>query len=478
VNPPLAAGVLDPTRWRLFVCASLFFVLSAATVGAQPRTVDLVVRNGTVVTVDAARRIIPDGVVAIEAGRIAAVGTAAEVGAAYRGREVLDARGGLVIPGLINAHTHAAMVLFRGVADDLRLMEWLTRYIFPAEAKNVSAPFVKAATRLAALEMIRSGTTTFVDMYYFEDQVAEAAKEAGLRGVLGSTLIEVPGGAPDAKTIPDALALAERFLKRWSGDPLITPAVAPHSAYLCSPETLKSARALADRYGAPLLIHLSEVQDEVKTVEERYGKTSTEHLRDLGFLRKGVLGAHGVWLSASDRAILKAAQAGVAHCPQSNMKLSSGAAPVAAMLAEGLRLGLGTDGAASNNDLDMFEEMDSAALLAKHASGDPTAAPAPAALEMATLGGARALGMEDRLGSLEAGKRADVVVVSLAAPRLHPIYDPVSHLVYAAKGADVSDVVIEGRVVMRDGKVRTLDEAAVIRDAEALRAGVVESVKR
>jgi 5-methylthioadenosine/S-adenosylhomocysteine deaminase len=440
--------------------------------------VDLVVRNGTVVTVDAARRVIPGGAVAVEGGRIAAVGPAAEIDAAYRGRDVLDARGGLVIPGLVNAHGHAPMVLFRGVADDLRLMEWLTKYIFPAEAKNVSAPFVKTATRLAALEMIRSGTTTFVDMYYFEDQVAEAAKEAGIRGVLGSTLIEVPGGAPDARTIPEALANAERFLQRWKDDPIITPAVAPHSAYLCSPETLKAARALADRFGAPILIHLSEVQDEVKTVKERYGKTSTEHLRDLGFLRKGVLGAHGVWLSESDRAILKAAEAGVAHCPQSNMKLSSGAAPVAAMLAEGLRLGLGTDGAASNNDLDMFEEMDAAAMLAKHATGDPTAAPAPKVLEMATLGGARALGMEDRIGSLEKGKRADLVVVSTDAPRMHPLYDPVSHLVYVAKGADVSDVVIEGKVVMRGRKVLTLDEAAVIRDAEALRAQVLASVQR
>jgi 5-methylthioadenosine/S-adenosylhomocysteine deaminase len=291
-------------------------------------------------------------------------------------------------------------------------------------------------------------------------------------------VIEVPGGAPDAKTVPDALANAERFLKRWAGDPLVVPAVAPHSAYLCSPETLKSVKALADRYQAPILIHLSEVGDEVKTIKERYGKTTAEHLRDLGFLRKGVLGAHGVWLSESDRAILKAADVGIAHCPQSNMKLSSGAAPVKAMLAEGMRLGLGTDGAASNNDLDMFEEMDSAAMLAKHASGDPTAAPAPAVLEMATLGGARALGLEDRLGSLEVGKRADVVVVSLAAPRLHPLYDPVSHLVYVAKGADVRDVVIEGRVVMRDRKVLTMDEAAVIRDAEAMRARVVESVAR
>jgi 5-methylthioadenosine/S-adenosylhomocysteine deaminase len=378
------------------------------------------------------------------------------------------------MPGLVNAHTHAAMVLFRGIADDLKLMEWLQKYIFPAEKNNVTAEFVRAGTRLAALEMIRSGTTTFVDMYYFEDQVAETCQEAGLRGVLGSTLIEFP--APDNKTIPDALAYAERFLKKWSGDALVVPAVAPHSTYLCTPETLKAARGLADRYRAPILIHLSESADEQAQVKEKYGRTPTEHLQQLGFLRPGVLGAHGIWLTPSDRKILKEAGAGVAHCPQSNMKLSSGAAPVRDMLAEGLRLGLGTDGAASNNDLDMFEEMLTAALLAKHTSGDPTAAPAAAVLEMATLGGARALGMEDRIGSLEPGKRADLVVVGLDEPRLHPLFDPVSHLVYVAKGADVRDVVVEGRVIMRDRRVLTLDEKAVVAEADRLRDQVRRSV--
>jgi 5-methylthioadenosine/S-adenosylhomocysteine deaminase len=340
----------------------------------------------------------------------------------------------------------SATLQLLGVADDLRLMDWLTKYIFPAEAKNVSAPFVRTATKLAALEMIRSGTTTFVDMYYFEDQIAEAAKEAGIRGVLGSTVIEVPGGAPDAKTVPDALANAERFLKRWAGDPLVVPALAPHSAYLCSPETLKSVKALADRYNAPILIHLSEVGDEVKTIKERYGKTSTEHLRDLGFLRKGVLGAHGVWLTESDRAILKAADVGIAHCPQSNMKLSSGAAPVKAMLAEGMRLGLGTDGAASNNDLDMFEAMRMAAFLHKLQSADPQVIPAATALEMATIDGAKALGLESKIGSLETGKKADLVVVSMSSARQTPLYDPVSHLVYASRGDDVRTVVVNGKV--------------------------------
>lgn len=440
------------------------------------KDVALVVTNGTVVTMDPERRVIEGGAVAVDGGRVVAVAKAAEIKAAYAGREALDAAGGIVLPGLINAHTHAPMVLFRGVADDLRLMDWLQKYIFPAEAKNVTAEFVRAGTRLAALEMIRSGTTTFVDMYYFEDQVAEAAREAGIRAVAGSTLIDFP--APDNKTREEALAYADRFIARWKDDPLIVPAVAPHSTYLGSPETLKAADALARRYGVPLLIHLQESMDEQKQVRERYGKSSTEHLRDLGILRKGVLGAHGVFLSASDRAILLDAGAGVAHCPQSNMKLSSGAAPVTEMLAEGVRLGLGTDGAASNNDLDMFEEMLTAALLAKHASGDPTSAPASKVLEMATLGGARALGMEDRLGSLEPGKRADLIVVDVSAARLHPMYEPVSHLVYAVKGADVRHSVIEGRVVMRDRKVLTLDEAAVLAEAETWRGRVAASVGR
>lgn len=441
-----------------------------------PQTVDLVVQNGTLVTMDPAAGRIPDGAVAVDHGRILAVGPAPEIGARYVGKQTLDAEGGLVLPGLINAHTHAPMVLFRGIADDLKLMDWLQHYIFPAEARNVTPAFVRAGTRLAALEMIRSGTTTFVDMYYFEDQVAEAAKEAGLRSVAGETLIDFP--APDNKTMDDALAYTERFLRKWKGDPLVVPAVAPHSTYLVSPEALKAARALADRFDAPILIHLSESQDEQKQVREKYGVTPTEHLRDLGILRKGLVAAHGVWLTESDRRILKQAGAGVVHCPQSNMKLASGAAPVEAMLQEGMRLGLGTDGAASNNDLDMFEEMDTAALLGKLSTGDPTATPAAKVLEMATLGGARALGMEDELGSLTPGKRADLIVVGLGAARLHPIYDPVSDLVYVTKGADVQDSVIEGRVVMRDRKVLTLDEGEVLAEAGRLAEQVRASLAR
>jgi 5-methylthioadenosine/S-adenosylhomocysteine deaminase len=453
-------------------------VLLAASSTPAPalQDADLVVKNGTLVTISASRMVVPNGAVAIDGGRIVAVGPASEVEAAYRGRQTLDAGGGIVLPGLINAHGHAPMVLFRGIADDLRLMEWLQRFIFPAEAKNVSPEFVKAGARLAALEMLRSGTTTFVDMYYFEDQVAEVCKEAGIRGVLGETLIEFP--APDNKTIPDALAYTRRFLDKWKRDDLVVPAVAPHSAYLAGPKTLREARALADEFHAPILIHLSESSDEQRQVRRRYGTTPTGHLRNLGFLRKGVLGAHGVWLTPRDRLILKTADVGVAHCPQSNMKLSSGAAPVRDMIRSGLRLGLGTDGAASNNDLDMFEEMMTASLLAKSTERDPTVATAASVLEMATLGGARALGMEDSLGSLEPGKRADLIVVGLDEPRMHPMYDPVSHLVYVAKGSDVRHVVVNGRVVMKDRKVLTLDERAVIAEADRFRAQIAASLGR
>jgi 5-methylthioadenosine/S-adenosylhomocysteine deaminase len=450
VNPLLAAALLA----------------GAVASGPLPKDVDLVVQHGTVVTVDPSRTVLADGAVAIAGGKIVAVGSREAVGREYRGRAVLDAGGGLVIPGLVNAHTHAPMVLFRGLADDLPLMDWLRHKIFPAEARHVNREFVRTGTELAALEMIRSGTTTFVDMYYFEDEVAAAVDEAGLRGVLGETLIDFP--SPDHRTPKEALEAGRLFLARYAGHPRIVPALAPHSAYLCAPEIIREADQVARSFGAPLLVHLSETRDEQEQVRTRYLKTPTEHFAALGVLRRGFLGAHGCYLSPSDRALLKAAGAGVVHCPESNMKLASGAAPVDAMIKEGLALGLGTDGAASNNDLDMFEEMLAAALLAKQTTGDPTAAPAATVLEMATLGGARALGLEGEIGSLEVGKRADLVVVGLGAPRLHPLYDPVSHLVYAAKGADVRDVVVEGRLLMREGHVLTLDEGDVLRKADAL----------
>jgi 5-methylthioadenosine/S-adenosylhomocysteine deaminase len=369
----------------------------------------------------------------------------------------------VVLPGLINTHTHAPMVLFRGLADDLALMDWLTKYIFPAEAKTVSPEFVRAGTRLAALEMIQSGTTTYTDMYYFEEEIAKETKAAGLRGVLGQTVIQFP--VADAKTPAEGLARAERFIKAFKGDPLITPAVAPHAMYTLDGPTLTAARALSMRYGVPTLIHVAETRDEATTARERGSDSPVDYLEHLGFLGPGVLIAHGVWVTDQEIATLKTRGVGVSHNPESNMKLASGAAPVPGYLKAGVSLGLGTDGAASNNDLDMFEAMRMASLMHKLVTQDPRAVSAKTALEMATMGGARALGMQQQIGSLEVGKRADLIVVNMSTARQTPMYDPISHLVYVTRGDDVQTTVVEGRVLMRNRKMLTLDEHAILAEA-------------
>jgi 5-methylthioadenosine/S-adenosylhomocysteine deaminase len=437
-------------------------VLALAVVSAQnaPRQVSLVVAGGTVVTVDAAFRVIANGALAIDGTDIVAVDTAENIGRQFRGRETIDTTGQIVLPGLINTHTHAAMVLFRGLADDLALSEWLNKYIFPAEAKSVSPEFVRSGTRLAALEMIQSGTTTFTDMYYFEEEVAAATKAAGLRAVLGQTIIQFP--VADAKTPADALVRAEAFINAFKDDPLITPAVAPHAMYTLDGPTLKAARDLSRRHSVPTLIHLAETHDEIQAAQLRFKSSPVAYLDSLGFLGPGVLGAHGVWVSDADIAVLKARGVGISHNPESNMKLASGTAPVPAYLRADLAIGLGTDGAASNNDLDMFEAMRVAALLHKHESVDPRALSARTAVEMATIRGARALGMDKRIGSLEPRKHADVITVSTNGARQTPMYDAVSHLVYVIRGDDVQNTIVNGRVIMRDRKVLTLDEKAVL----------------
>jgi 5-methylthioadenosine/S-adenosylhomocysteine deaminase len=451
---------------RLLIVAAV----AAALVGllfaqSRSRTISLVITNGIVVTMNPNREIIENGAVAIDGTDIVAVGPVADVAARFRGRDTLDARGQIVLPGLVNTHTHAPMVLYRGLADDLVLSEWLEKYIFPAEAKTVSPEFVRAGTRLAALEMIQSGTTTYADMYYFEEEIAKETKAAGLRGVLGQTVIQFP--VPDAKTPADGLARAEAFINAYKGDPLITPAVAPHAIYTLDAATLRAARDLSRRHNVPTLIHLAETVDEVTNAEAQFKLSPTQYLESLGFLGAGVLAAHGVWVSEADIALLTMRGVGVSHNPESNMKLASGAAPIPAYLAADAAIGLGTDGAASNNDLDMFEAMRVASLLHKLQTGDPRAVSARTALEMATIRGARALGMESRIGSLESGKRADVILLDVSGARQTPMYDPVSHLVYVARGGDVRTTIVDGRVLMRDRKVSTLSEADVIRDARA-----------
>ncbi|MFN7984274.1 MAG: amidohydrolase [Vicinamibacterales bacterium] len=458
---------------------ALVLALVAATVamsaqGAR-RNISLIVTGGTVLTENDTRQIFSPGAVAINGSDIVEVGTPADIAAKYSAAQTIDARDQIVLPGFINTHTHAPMVMFRGLADDLALMDWLQKYIFPAEAKTVSPEFVRTGTRLAALEMIQSGTTTYTDMYYFEEEIAKATKEAGLRGVLGETVIQFP--VADAKTPAEGLARAETFIKTFRNDPLIVPAVAPHAMYTNDAATLKAAAELGRKYDVPVLIHLAETQDEVKTARDDHQNTPTGYLESIGFWGPKTVAAHGVWVTDDDIAILKRHNVGVSHNPESNMKLASGTAPVLKYLASGVNLSLGTDGAASNNDLDMFEAMRQASFLAKLSSGNPTAVPAQVALDLATIGGAKALGMEKLIGSLEAGKRADLITVSMSAARQTPMYDAVSHLVYVTRGDDVRNTVVNGKVLMRDRKVSTLNETEVLTAAKALAQKVRDAVQ-
>jgi 5-methylthioadenosine/S-adenosylhomocysteine deaminase len=446
-------------------CGSLVFGRQSA---------DLVIANGIVVTMDGQRRVLDPGSVAVRGNQIVAVDTPARIERDYQAKEVIDARGRVVMPGLINTHTHAPMVLYRGLGDDLALMDWLQKYIFPAEAKTVSPAFVRTGTELAALEMIRSGTTTYVDMYYFEEEIGRVTRRAGIRGVLGQTIIEFP--VADAKTPADGLKRAEAFIREFQQDELITPAVAPHAVYTNDEATLTGSRDLAAKYGAPLVIHLAETEAETGLSIARHKARPVAALDALGFFKGRVIAAHGVWIEPEEIQLLQTRGVGVSHNPESNMKLASGTAPVPGYLKAGVALGLGTDGAASNNDMDMFEAMRQAAFLHKLTSRDPRMVSAQTALEMATIGGARVIGRDRDLGSLEAGKRADLLIVRMDQPRQTPMYDPVSHLVYTTRGDDVVTTMVNGRLLMRDGTVLTLDQAQVLAAARAAAAQVRAAV--
>jgi 5-methylthioadenosine/S-adenosylhomocysteine deaminase len=432
------------------------------------RPADILVTNGIVLTMDGEQRTIPNGAVAIHGDRITAVGASVDAAGGPPGK-VIDARGGIIMPGLVNTHTHAAMTLFRGLADDLPLMTWLNDHIFPAEAA-LDHRKVYCGALLACAEMILSGTTTFCDMYLFEDAVARAAQTAGMRAVVGEVLFDFP--SPNYGPIEEGFAYTQRLIDTFRGDPRITIAVEPHSPYLCAPELLTRAFDLAARNGLPLVIHLSETAGEVKTVRDRYGRTPVGHLGALGLLAPNVLACHCVALSDEDVALLKRHHVKVSHNPESNMKLASGIAPVPRLLAAGVCVGLGTDGAASNNNLDLFLEMDTAAKLHKVQCLDPTVLDAGAVLRMATIDGARALGLSERIGSLEPGKQADLIVLDTRRPHLVPMYHPASHLVYAARGSDVATVVISGRVVMENGHILSFDVEQAMDDVNRIAAEI------
>jgi 5-methylthioadenosine/S-adenosylhomocysteine deaminase len=455
--------------------------LRAQSPAKEAISFDLLITNATIVTMDPARHVIEDGVIAVNGDSIAFIGTSAELrGQSVKGaapKQTIDAKGKLIIPGLINGHTHIPMVLLRGLVDDVVLDDWLRKYIFPAEARNVTEDFVRWGSRLALAEMIRSGTTTFADMYYFEDAEAEETKAAGLRGFLGETWIDFP--APDNKSEAEMAAYTEKFLKKWQGDPMIHASVAPHSIYTCSQKTLTDSAALARKYHAPILIHVAEMRKEYVDSLANNGATPVQYLERIEFLGPDVLAAHCIWLDYTDMRILAERQVGCVHNPSSNMMLASGVAPVVDERAAGIRVGLGTDGpAGSNNDLDMMEEMDLASKLQKTYRVDPRALGAKGALEMATIEGARALHMENEIGSLETGKKADFVALNLDVPNAVPMYDVYSQIVYALKASEVETVVVGGKILLKDGKLLTVDETQAMAKAKEYAKKVEASLKQ
>jgi len=429
------------------------------------KPIDLLIGNGIVLTMDDEESIIDKGAVAVSGTDIIDVGSHGELLSLYKAKRYIDARGGIIMPGLINSHTHAAMSLFRGLADDLPLLTWLNEYIFTAE-KKLTFDMVFKGALLACAEMLLSGTTTFCDMYLFEDAVAKAAKESGIRAVVGEVIYDFP--SPNYGPLEKGFAYTEMLIKKWQDDPIITIAVEPHSPYLCAPELLIRAYDLAKRFGSLLKIHLSETDQEVSQIKERYGLTPVGHLGNLGILGPNLVAAHCVVLTDDDIELLKQSDVKVVHNPESNMKLASGIAPLPELLKRGVTVGLGTDGCASNNNLDLLQEMDTVAKLHKVNTLDPTVVDAKTVVRMATIEGARVLGLEDRIGSITPGKKADIIVIDIMRPHLIPLYNPYSHLVYAVTGNDVVTSVINGKVVMEDRTITTLDLEKVMYDVNQI----------
>ena len=437
--------------------------------------IDLIVNGAWVISMDADGTIIRDGAIAVDDGLILAMGTAEEIASAYSANEVLDGGNRIVMPGLVNGHSHAAMTLLRGLADDLALMDWLENYIFPSEVEFVDAEFVRIGTELACWEMIRGGTTTFVDMYYYPDTIAEVVERCGMRALISATVIDQR--SPDAENADDSIAKGNGFIERWLGrNSRITPIFGPHANYTLNAEQLKATRAAAMEYGVPISIHVSESPFELQYSQDTYGMPSIELYESIGFFDGPTIAAHVVWPTEDEIPILVERKVGVIHNPTSNMKIASGIAPITEMLDAGVLLGLGTDGAASNNDLDMWEEMRLAAFLQKVDRMDPTVIPATTVLKMATRGGAEAIGLGDTTGSLEVGKRADLIQVAFDDVHHVPTYDVVSHLVYVTDEQDVASVVVDGKVLMKEREMLTIDTKRVREEAAALAARIKAAI--
>jgi 5-methylthioadenosine/S-adenosylhomocysteine deaminase len=444
---------------------------TAASAEAPVGQIDLIILGDYVVSMDLNSSVYEDGAVAIDDGLILAIGPAAEITAEYSAAETLAGENKVVMPGLVNGHSHAAMTILRGVADDLALMDWLNNYIFPSEVQFVDAEFVRIGTELACWEMIRGGTTTFVDMYYFPDTIAEVVESCGMRALISATVIDQR--SPDAENASDSINKGIGFIERWKAkNSRITPIFGPHANYTLNADQLKAVRAAAIEHGVGISIHMSESPFELQYSKDAFGMTSVEFYNSIGFFDGPTIAAHMVWPTDVEIPILAERQVGVIHNPTSNMKIASGIAPVAEMLQAGVRVGLGTDGAASNNDLDMWEEMRLASFLQKVDRMDPTVLSAPTVLNMATHGGAVAIGLGDVIGSLEIGKRADIIQVAFDDVHHVPTYDVVSHLVYVTDEQDVSTVVVDGKVLMRDREMLTIDTDRVRVEANALAAKI------
>lgn len=444
---------------------SVVFLWSTSVASAANKeNVDLIVLGRYVVTQDEGRPVIENGAVAVRDGIIVAVDTAAHIQEKYSADEEIKGDDRVLMPGLINGHTHTSMSLFRGLADDLPLMTWLQKYIFPMEGKFVDPDFIRTGMELACWEMIRGGTTSFVDMYFFPDVAYDALEKCGLRAILGSPSIDY--SSPGFKGWDDSFAFAVDFIKRKQGKSgRITPAFAPHAPYTVSPEHLKQVADMAIELGAPVTTHLAEDLSEIKHIREKYDTTPVQHLRNLGLLDTQLIAAHVVHPTVDDMNFLATHKVGVIHNPTSNLKTGAGVAPIPEMLRLGIPVGLGTDGAASNNDLNIWEEIRLAALIHKGVSNDPTVMSAATVLKMATSGGAQAVGLDDVVGALVVGKRADMIQVGLNGPHLTPVYDVISHLVYAVNANDVVTTIVDGHILMRDQKILTLDTKKIQAEA-------------
>lgn len=436
------------------------------------KQVDYIIRADYLLTMEGGLDVIRDGAVAVTGDAITEAGTYADIAKKYTSGKTIEGTGRVVFPGLVNTHTHAAMVYFRGLADDMPLKEWLEGHIWPAEAKWLSPGFVSDAVELACIEMIRAGITTYCDMYFYEDAAGKTTERIGMRAVLGSGLLDFP--TKFASTTDEYFNNAENFIKNWKSSELIVPCIAPHATYTCGPETYKRAVEVAEKHDIPTHTHLSETKWEMSEIQKRYGRTPVEYLDSTGILNRRLSAAHCVWLTDNDIEILSKRNVGVSHCVESNLKLASGFAPVTKLLKAGIKVGFGTDGCASNNDLNILSEMSTAAKLHKAIAEDPTALNDRTALLMATRYGAETLGLENKTGSIKKGKKADLVMANLQKPHLTPIYDIFSHVVYSMRASEIETVMINGRIVLDNGRLTTADEAEIMHKAKTWQEKIKE----